>query len=77
MERRDFLAGLAASSAASAGVDQEHSQGASTAPGRPLTVTLLGTGTPAPSLTRQSSGYLIDVGGDLLVWDHGRARITA
>ena len=36
-----------------------------------MRVTLLGTGTPAPSLTRQSSGYLIDVGGDVLVFDHG------
>jgi ribonuclease BN (tRNA processing enzyme) len=32
---------------------------------------LLGTGTPAPSLTRQSSGYLIEVGRDLIVFDHG------
>ncbi len=38
---------------------------------RPLSITLLGTGTPAPSLTRQSSGYLIEVGTDLIVWDHG------
>jgi ribonuclease BN (tRNA processing enzyme) len=36
-----------------------------------MKVTLLGTGTPAPSLTRQSSGYLIDVAGDVLVFDHG------
>jgi ribonuclease Z len=34
-------------------------------------LTLLGTGTPAPSMTRQSSGYLIDVAGDVLVFDHG------
>jgi ribonuclease BN (tRNA processing enzyme) len=34
-------------------------------------LTLLGTGTPAPSLSRQSSGYLVDVAGDLLVFDHG------
>src|SRR5262245_51430860 len=32
---------------------------------------LLGTGTPAPSLKRQSSGYLIEVGDDLMVMDHG------
>jgi len=32
---------------------------------------LLGTGTPAPSLERQSSGYLIEVGGELVVFDHG------
>jgi ribonuclease BN (tRNA processing enzyme) len=39
--------------------------------GGPLKITLLGTGTPAPSLTRQSSGYLIEVGDDLIVMDHG------
>jgi len=32
---------------------------------------LLGTGSPAPSLTRQSSGYLVEVGADVLVLDHG------
>jgi ribonuclease Z len=36
-----------------------------------MKITLLGTGTPAPSLERQSSGYLIEVGGDLIVMDHG------
>src|SRR5687767_7581139 len=36
-----------------------------------MKITLLGTGTPAPSLTRQSSGYLVEVGGDLIVMDHG------
>jgi ribonuclease BN (tRNA processing enzyme) len=36
-----------------------------------MKITLLGTGTPAPSLTRQSSGYLIEVGDDLIVMDHG------
>jgi ribonuclease BN (tRNA processing enzyme) len=36
-----------------------------------MKLTLLGTGTPAPSLTRQSSGYLIEVGADLIVMDHG------
>jgi len=34
-------------------------------------ITLLGTGTPAPSLRRQSSGYLIEAGGDALIFDHG------
>jgi ribonuclease Z len=38
---------------------------------RILKITLLGTGTPAPSLTRQSSGYLIEVGDDIIVMDHG------
>ena len=36
-----------------------------------MRITLLGTGTPAPSLSRQSSGYLIDVAGDVIVFDHG------
>ncbi len=36
-----------------------------------MKVTLLGTGTPAPSLTRQSSGYLFEVGDDVIVMDHG------
>jgi len=34
-------------------------------------LTLLGTGTPAPSLTRQSSGYLLEIGEDVIVLDHG------
>lgn len=36
-----------------------------------MKITLLGTGTPAPSLDRQSSGYLFEVGDDLIVMDHG------
>lgn len=36
-----------------------------------MQITLLGTGTPAPSLERQSSGYLIEVAEDVLVFDHG------
>ena len=36
-----------------------------------LKITLLGTGTPAPSLERQGSGYLFEVGDDLIVMDHG------
>ncbi len=36
-----------------------------------MRITLLGTGTPDPSLTRQSSGYLFEVGGDVIVMDHG------
>jgi ribonuclease Z len=36
-----------------------------------MKITLLGTGTPAPSLARQSSGYLFEVGSDLIVMDHG------
>ncbi len=73
VKRRDFIAALAASSAASTtAIGQERSPGSSqTQPAKPLTITLLGTGTPAPSIERQSSGYLIEVGGDLIVWDHG------
>ena len=36
-----------------------------------MRLTLLGTGTPSPSLKRASSGYLIEVGGDTIVMDHG------
>jgi ribonuclease BN (tRNA processing enzyme) len=36
-----------------------------------MRITLLGTGTPAPSRERQSSGYLVEVGADLIVFDHG------
>src|SRR5262245_21793094 len=36
-----------------------------------MRIQLLGTGTPAPSLKRQSSGYLFEVGDDLIVMDHG------
>ena len=36
-----------------------------------MKLTLLGTGTPAPSLSRQGSGYLLDVGSDAIVFDHG------
>jgi len=36
-----------------------------------MKLTLLGTGTPTPSLKRASSGYLVHVGDDVMVWDHG------
>jgi len=36
-----------------------------------MKITLLGTGTPSPSLKRQSSGYLIEIGDDVIVMDHG------
>ena len=73
MKRREFIAAMAASpSAAAAAVGEQRAAGtpAASQP-RPLAITLLGTGTPAPSLERQSSGYLIEVGTDLIVWDHG------
>ena len=36
-----------------------------------MKITLLGTGTPAPSLKRMSSGYLLEIGSDVVVVDHG------
>ncbi|MEQ9814018.1 MAG: MBL fold metallo-hydrolase [Azospirillaceae bacterium] len=36
-----------------------------------MRLTLLGTGTPSPSLERQGSGYLLEIGGDRVVLDHG------
>jgi ribonuclease Z len=36
-----------------------------------MKITLLGTGNPAPSLKRMGSGYLVAIGGDLIVFDHG------
>lgn len=36
-----------------------------------MRVKILGTGTPAPSLARASSGYLIETGDDLILLDHG------
>ena len=36
-----------------------------------MKLTLLGTGTPTPSLKRASSGYLLEVGDDVMLWDHG------
>jgi ribonuclease BN (tRNA processing enzyme) len=72
VNRREFIAAAAAAPAALTGVDEQRPGGtAATIEARPLAITLLGTGTPAPSLERQSSGYLIEVGTDLIVWDHG------
>jgi ribonuclease Z len=36
-----------------------------------MKLTLLGTGTPAPSIKRQSSGYLVQIGDETIVLDHG------
>ncbi len=72
MNRRDFIASLAATPVLAGGAVAEQAAGARPpAAARPLSITLLGTGTPAPSLERQSSGYLIEYGNDLIVWDHG------
>ena len=35
-----------------------------------MTIQLLGTGTPTPSLKRMSSGYLVTVGDDTILFDH-------
>ena len=36
-----------------------------------MEITLLGTGTPAPSLKRLCSGYVVALGNELIVFDHG------
>ena len=36
-----------------------------------MKIVLLGTGTPVPSLKRASSGYLVDLGGERLLFDIG------
>jgi ribonuclease BN (tRNA processing enzyme) len=36
-----------------------------------MKITLLGTGSPAPSLRRQSSGYIFEINDDVIVFDHG------
>lgn len=36
-----------------------------------MKVTLLGTGTPIPSLKRSSSGYMVEIGADSILLDHG------
>ncbi len=73
MNRRDFIASMAVTpvAAAASAAEQGAGEQSATSPPKPLTITLLGTGVPAPSLERQSSGYLIEVGSDLIVWDHG------
>src|SRR6201989_1191884 len=34
-------------------------------------ISVLGTGTPPPSLKRMCSGYVVEVGDDVIVFDHG------
>ena len=36
-----------------------------------MRIRLLGTGTPTPSLVRASSGYMIEIGKDVILFDHG------
>ena len=70
MKRRHFLGALAASSTA-ATLRDDALQAREPAKAKPMRITLLGTGTPAPSLERQGSGYLFEVADDLIVMDHG------
>src|SRR5689334_19278551 len=70
MKRRDFIAALAAAPALP-GLQADDQNATANQAAKPLVITLLGTGTPAPSLKRQSSGYLIEAGNDLIVFDHG------
>ena len=39
-----------------------------------MKVTLLGTGSPLPTLKRASSSYLVEIGADVILIDHGRCR---
>jgi ribonuclease BN (tRNA processing enzyme) len=75
MERRTFIGALAASAAGAVPVLNTQAANAQpepvSPPKKPLTITLLGTGTPAPSLERQGSSFLFEVGDDLIVMDHG------
>lgn len=36
-----------------------------------MRIRLLGTGTPTPSLARMCSGYVVEIGEDVIVFDHG------
>jgi ribonuclease BN (tRNA processing enzyme) len=37
----------------------------------PMKITILGSGAPAPSLTRKSAGYLIEIGDEVILLDGG------
>ena len=37
-----------------------------------MKLTLLGTGSPVPMVGRASSGYLIEIGDEMIVFDHGQ-----
>ena len=36
-----------------------------------MKVTLLGTGSPVPMKNRVSSGYVVEIGDEKLIFDHG------
>jgi ribonuclease BN (tRNA processing enzyme) len=69
MKRRPFLGALAASALP---LHTGDARPTPQTPARvPTKITLLGTGTPHPSLERQSSSYLVETGGDAILLDHG------
>ena len=37
-----------------------------------MKLTLLGTGSPVPMVNRASSGYLIEIGDEMIAFDHGQ-----
>jgi ribonuclease BN (tRNA processing enzyme) len=73
MKRRAFIGAMAAGAAAAAApaLQAQQSNAPQPRPAQSIRITLLGTGTPAPSLQRQGSSFLFEVGGDLIVMDHG------
>lgn len=72
MKRRAFVGALGTvAGGAALGAAPDAAESAEQPAAKPTKVTLLGTGTPAPSLTRQSSSYLVEVGNDVIVLDHG------
>jgi len=69
MKRRPFLGALAASALPAFTNASPAAQAQSARV--PTKITLLGTGTPQPSVERQSSSYLVEVGSDAILLDHG------
>jgi ribonuclease BN (tRNA processing enzyme) len=68
MKRRPFLGALAASALP---VLKDDAAAQPPQARVPTKITLLGTGTPHPSLERQSSSYLVETAGDVILLDHG------
>jgi ribonuclease Z len=72
MKRRPFLGALAATAATPLlGEAAALVGGRAPLQATPTRITLLGTGTPAPSLERQGSSYLIETAGQKILFDHG------
>ena len=70
MKRRPFLGALAAS-ALPLNIDRDLPAVMPPPRRAPTKITLLGTGTPHPSVERQSSSYLVETGDDAILLDHG------